>query len=151
MRDNLVAEFMCNVARGWTSSHGQFFAMGGFLLYKDGQPFQVLSPELFTELLDASCIEFPFVSTEELREKSMAHPLFAAITLLQTVWFIVQCISRRIQGFTITQLEMVTLSLIVMNGLLLIFWWHKPLDPPCLCSHRPHSAATPTESRSSRC
>jgi len=102
------------------------------MLYKDGRPFQVLSPEIFTELLDASCIEFPSASTEELRERSMAHPLFASITLLQTAWFIIQCVFRRIQGFAITQLEMVTLSLIVMNGLLLLFWWHKPLDPHSL-------------------
>src|SRR5258708_4982132 len=125
----LLNIYMCNTERGWTPSHGQFLAMGGFMLYKDGRPFQVVSPELFTELLDASCIEFPFAPVEELREKSMAHPLFASITLLQAVWFIVQCILRRVQGLTITQLEMVTLSLIVMNGLLLFFWWHKPLGP----------------------
>ena len=118
-----------NIARGWTPYHGQFLAMGGFLLYKDGQPFQVVSPELFTQLLERSCIEFPFASTEELRERSMAHPLFAAITLLQSIWFIIQCISRRVQGFVITQLELVTLSLVVMNGILLLFWWYKPLDP----------------------
>ena len=125
----LLNIYMCNTERGWTPSHGQFLAMGGFMLYKDGRPFQVLSPELFTELLDVSCIEFPFVPAEELRERSMAHPLFASITLLQTVWFIVQCILRRVQGLTTTQIEMVTLSLIVMNGLLLLFWWHKPLGP----------------------
>jgi hypothetical protein len=102
--------------------------MGGFLLYKEGRPFQVLSPEMLNHLLEAACIEFPSISTQELREKSKAHPLFAAITLLQTVWFIVQIITRQIQGLAITQLEMVTLSLIVMNALLLLLWWHKPLD-----------------------
>lgn len=103
--------------------------MGGFLLYKDGQPFQVVSPEVFTDLLDACCIEFPSVSAVEIRDKSMGHPQFAALAFLQTLWFVVQCIARRIQGFAITQLEMVTLSLVAMNGLLLIFWWNKPLDP----------------------
>ena len=111
-----------------TPAHGQFIVMGGFMLFKDGRPFQVLSPEKFTQLIDAGCIEFPFITKEEIYDKSKGQPILGVITFLQTLWFVVQCIARRVLGLSITQLEMVTLALIAMHGLLLVLWWHKPLD-----------------------
>jgi len=115
-------------ARGVTSAHGQFIVMGGFMLFKDGRPFQVLSPEKFTQLIDAGCIEFPFITKEEIYDKSKGQPVLGAIAFLQTLWFLIQCIARGVRGLSITQLEMVTLALVAMHGLLLFLWWHKPLD-----------------------
>lgn len=102
--------------------------MGGFLLFKEGRPYQVLSPDKFNTLVDAGFIDFPSITERDIKAKGMAHPLLTFLTLLQTLWFIIQCIARRSRGYTITLLEMVTLTFIAMHALLLFFWWHKPLD-----------------------
>jgi hypothetical protein len=120
--DGLNSRF---AARRWTAVHGQFAVMGGFLLFKDGTPNQVLSPEKFTTLVDAGCIDFPSITERDIKAKGKAHPLLTFLTFLQKIWFISQCIVRR---HSITLLEIMTLTFILMHALLLFFWWHKPLD-----------------------
>jgi len=114
--------------RRWTVMHGQFVIMGGFLLFQDDRPVQVLSPQKFTDLLDSACIDPPSITKDEIKRKGSSLPILAAITLLQTIWFFTQCIARGARGFSLTQLEMVTLYLISTHALLLVFWWKKPLD-----------------------
>lgn len=114
--------------RGWTVSHGQFVIMGGFILYHNDRPFQVLSTNTFTRLLDVGCIDFPYLPEQDIKIKSRSHPLLAAVTLLQATWFIIQCIARGVRGLDITQLEAITIVLIGVNALLLRAWWNKPLD-----------------------
>jgi len=48
--------------------------------------------------------------------------------ILQAIWFTTQCLSRLIKGLVITQLEVMTLVIVLMNGLILIFTYQKPLD-----------------------
>jgi len=49
------------------------------------------------------------------------------IAILQTTWFILQCIARGQQKLTLTELELVTLALASLNAVTYVFWWHKPL------------------------
>jgi len=114
--------------RRWTVMHGQFVIMGGFLLFQDNRPVQVLSPQKFTDLLDSACIDPPSITKDEIKRKGSSLPILAAITLLQTLWFVTQCIARGARGLALTQLEMVTLYLASTHALLLFFWWQKPLD-----------------------
>ena len=51
--------------------------------------------------------------------------------VLQTTWFITQCIARAAYGLTITELEIATLAFAVLNGLLYFLWWNKPQDVAC--------------------
>jgi len=103
--------------------------MGGFILYHNDIPQQVLSTYTFTKLLNAGCIDFPSITEQDIKIKSSAHPLLAAITLLQATWFIIQCIARGTRGLDITLLEAITIVLIGIHAILFIAWWHKPLDP----------------------
>jgi hypothetical protein len=114
--------------RRWTAMHGQFVIMGGFLLFQDDRPVQVLSPQKFTHLLDTTCIDFPSITEEEIKRKGSSLPLLSTITLLQTLWFFTQCVARGARGLALTQLEMVTLYLATAHALLLVPWWQKPLD-----------------------
>ena len=50
-----------------------------------------------------------------------------AIAILQSIWFIVQCIARGVEGLALTELELITLALASLNGLTYYFWWDKPL------------------------
>ena len=50
-----------------------------------------------------------------------------AVAILQSIWFfIVQCIARGVEGLALTELDLVTLALASLNGLMYYFWWDKP-------------------------
>ena len=39
-----------------------------------------------------------------------------------------QCIARRAQHLDLTLVELLTLSLAVLNGVMYFLWWNKPMD-----------------------
>ena len=118
--------------RGWTKAHGHFIQMGGFMLFEGNNTAKgVLSPERFTELLTAGKIEFPTVTVEEIEDRSKADGFSKVIALGQTLWFVAQCVARGAQHLDLTQVELLTLSLAVLNGVMYFLWWHKPLDVRC--------------------
>ena len=47
---------------------------------------------------------------DELKDKGKSDALTKFIVLLQTLWFVIQCIARGIQHLPITELEIVTLA-----------------------------------------
>jgi len=115
--------------------------MGGFSLVKDGVE-TVLGYDSFLELLEKKTIDrfrdgrwfrepceiaFPTITTEEILDKARGDFLSKAIVILQSLWFIVQCIARGKQGLALTELELVTLALASLNGVMYYFWWDKPL------------------------
>lgn len=67
------------------------------------------------------------ITEEELEDKAKGDFLSKAIAVLQVSWFIIQCIARFIQRLAITELEVATLALASMNGIMYYFWWNKPL------------------------
>ena len=91
----------------------------------------VLCWERFSELLKAGRIEFPKITVEQIEDRSKADGFSKMIALGQTLWFVLQCISRRAQNLDLTVIELLTLSLAVLNGLMYFLWWHKPLDVRC--------------------
>jgi len=91
----------------------------------------VLLPERFSELLKAGKIEFPTVTVEEIEDRSKADGFSKTISLGQTSWFVAQCIARGAQHLDLTLVELLTLSLAVLNGLMYFLWWNKPLDVRC--------------------
>jgi len=129
--------------------HGHFLIMGGFSLIKDGVE-TVLDYESFCELLkietaytiytkeqpyrnyqprfqEPFAIAFPTITAAEIHDKARGDFLSKAIVILQSLWFIVQCIARGKQGLALTELELVTLALASLNGVMYYFWWDKPL------------------------
>ena len=113
--------------------------MGGFSLVKDGIE-TVLDYELFLKLLNIPTtnprrrrfreqfeIAFPTITAAEIHDKARGDFLSKAIVILQSLWFIVQCIARGKQGLALTELELVTLALVSLNGVMYYFWWEKPL------------------------
>ena len=116
--------------KGWTKTHGHFIQMGGLMLFEGNTAKGVLSWSRFSELLTAEKIEFPTLTVEEIEDRSKADGFSKTIALGQTLWFVAQCISRRApsQHLDLTLIELLTLSLAVLNGLMYFLWWHKPLD-----------------------
>ena len=117
--------------RGWTKTHGHFIQMGGFMLFEGEIAKGVPTPERFSELLVAGKIDFPTVTVEEIEDRSKADGFSKMIALGQTLWFVAHCIARRSQHLDLTLVELLTLSLAVLNGLMYFLWWNKPLDVRC--------------------
>ena len=105
--------------------------MGGFMLFEGNIAKGVLFPERFSELLMAGKIDFPTITVEEIEDHSKADGFSKMIALGQTLWFIAQCIARGAQHLDLTLVELLTLSLAVLNGLMYFLWWNKSLDVRC--------------------
>ncbi|KDR79755.1 hypothetical protein GALMADRAFT_1360429 [Galerina marginata CBS 339.88] len=113
---------------GWTMAHGYFIQMGGFMLYEDGKAVGVLDPGELDGLISMGRITLPSITEEEIKDRSKGDGLSKAVVIVQTTWFIVQCIARRVQGLAITQLELATVGFAALNAVMYAFWWHKPLN-----------------------
>jgi len=116
----------------WTLTHGHLFEMGGFTLvdpdHIDADPKEqtrtVLTIDYFKENPN---IDMPKITVDKIQDKSKGDVLFKLIAILQTTWFILQCIARGKQRLALTELELVTLALASLNGVTFAIWWHKPL------------------------
>jgi hypothetical protein len=105
--------------------------MGGFVLFDGGEPKGILSLEWLEELHAADQIDFPKITEAEIEDRSKGDPLGKGLVVLQTSWFIAQCIARASQQLVVTEIELVTLAFATLNGLMYFFWWNKPLDVRC--------------------
>jgi hypothetical protein len=119
----------------WTLAHGFFLQMGGFMLCESGRPIQTLidgtweSNKDDTRLIwniEQKVIDPPRITEEDIRDRSKGDAITKTFIVLQTTWFIVQCIARWSQRIPVTELEVVTLGFAMLNGITYGLWWHKP-------------------------
>jgi len=115
-------------AEGWTITHGFFATMGGFMEYDGNQPIRVLLPEELESYSLTGNGDFPRISKAEIDDRSKGDAISKAFVVLQTGWFVTQCIARGIQGLPITELELVTVAFAAMNFGIYVLWWDKPLN-----------------------
>ncbi|KAI0062815.1 hypothetical protein BV25DRAFT_1991351 [Artomyces pyxidatus] len=108
----------------WTIQHGFFVAMGGFHCYKNGEPNHPLSPTDVIELVKTGNLVPP--TDDEIRGWSQGDALSKILAVVQTLWFVIQCIARRAEGLPITQLEVMTLAYTTVTVTMYAFWWDKP-------------------------
>ena len=101
------------------------------MLFEGNVAKGVLSAERFSELLEAGKIEFPDITVKEIEDRGKADGFSKTIVIGQTLWFVAQCLARRAQNLDITLVELLTLSLAVLNGVMYFLWWNKPLDVRC--------------------
>ena len=114
--------------------------MGGFHLFKrsseeksgtqtvsqeDDYP---LHPLLANDLTQDDIYSFAMPTKAEIKDKGKSDWLAKSLVLLQTSWFIMQCIARGIKHLPVTHLEIVTLAYAAMNFVIYVFWWNKPLN-----------------------
>ena len=87
----------------------------------------ILTLEMLRELVKDPSFEIQ-ITEDEISDRSKGDGLSKLIFILQSSWFIVQCIARHIQGLALTQLELTTLAMASLNGITCMLWWHKPLN-----------------------
>ncbi|KZP06160.1 hypothetical protein FIBSPDRAFT_764841 [Athelia psychrophila] len=113
----------------WTMTHGFLMTMGGFRYYRGGQPTCPLEYHEVLVLVESRSLVPP--TAGELRDKSKGDALSKTIAILQTLWFVAQCIARRVENLAITNLEIVTLAYTAITVAMYAAWWHKPLNMRC--------------------
>ncbi|KAH9959087.1 hypothetical protein BC827DRAFT_1135266 [Russula dissimulans] len=116
---------------GWTLTHGFFATMGGFMAYEGNKPIKVLLPEDLGSYSLTGNGDFPRVSKKEIQDKSKGDFISKAVVILQTSWFVIQCVSRGVQGLPITELELATIAFAGINLVIYLLWWDKPLNVQC--------------------
>ena len=128
-------------------THGFFIIMGGFHLFKHGSmetstnkqfisqegdiPIHPLAAsDLYGDdtALDIDFSSFTVPTEAEIKDKGKSDWLAKSLVLLQTSWFMMQCIARAIKHLPVTHLEIVTLAYAAMNFVIYVFWWNKPLN-----------------------
>ncbi|KAF7369948.1 hypothetical protein MSAN_00624600 [Mycena sanguinolenta] len=110
-----------------TKTHGFFFCMGGFISTK-GYP--IATEEQLEDLTLGPEFQAAIqkISEEDIKDRSKGDAFSKGIALLQGLWFILQTLARTHQRLAITQLEVATLAFAVVNILIWLLWWNKPLD-----------------------
>ena len=78
--------------------------------------------------LDIDFSSFSVPTEAEIKDKDKSDWFTKPLVLLQTSWFVMQCIARAIKQLPVTHLEIVTLAYAAMNFAIYVFWWNKPLN-----------------------
>ncbi|KAF8641737.1 hypothetical protein AX16_009814 [Volvariella volvacea WC 439] len=121
-----------NKHRRWTRTHGFFVQMGGLMqrVEVDGEvTYRVAG--LTTEDdkdFDWSSIKIPQIPEKEIKDHGKGDILAKTIVVIQTTWFVAQCIARHAQGLVLTEIELVTLAFATLNVITYGLWWDKPLN-----------------------
>jgi hypothetical protein len=102
--------------------------MGGFMEYDGNEPVQTLLPDELAGYSLTGTGDFPRIAVEDIKDKSKGDVISKGLVVFQTGWFIAQCIARGSQGLPITELELVTVAFAVLNLVMYVLWWDKPLN-----------------------
>ncbi len=100
----------------WNLTHGFLLEMKGLVHDYGGAIEDVQDiPE---------CLDIP---KEEISDKSKGDLLSKSLVVLQTTWFIFQCLARWMERLPVTELEVVTFAYAFLNIVTYALWWDKPL------------------------
>ncbi|KZP12340.1 hypothetical protein FIBSPDRAFT_836385 [Athelia psychrophila] len=91
-----------------------------------GKPHRPVSREDLEVIIQTKTFELPNKQDIDARSKSDAFS--KTVTILQALWFAMQCIARAIQHLPITNLEIATLAYTTMAIQMNLFWMNKPLN-----------------------
>jgi len=86
----------------------------------------VLYPEQLESYSLTGNGDFPRISKAEIEDKSKGDAISKGLVILQTSWFVTQCIARGTQGLPITELELATVAFAALNFAIYLLWWEKP-------------------------
>ncbi|KAF8663999.1 hypothetical protein AX16_000850 [Volvariella volvacea WC 439] len=124
-----IAEVNKREDRGWTRTHGFFIQMGGLMQRKqseetrNGACYRVVRPDMVNENT-----KIPYIPEKEIKDHGKGDILAKVIVVLQTTWFVAQCIARLVRGLALTEIELIALAFAVLNAVTYGLWWDKPLN-----------------------
>ena len=71
------------------------------------------------------------ISENEIIDRDKSDILSKGPVIAQSGWFILQCIARKVERLSITELGLVTLVFAMLNFVTYGLWWNKPLSVEC--------------------
>ncbi|KAF8658899.1 hypothetical protein AX16_001943 [Volvariella volvacea WC 439] len=136
IRERVVAGRVANKMKdhGWTRTHGFFLQMGGLVRVRSDSTYVVLQERWGVggggkrEWNALGQCEIPRIPEKEIKDHGKGDLLAKAIVVIQTTWFVAQCIARHTQGLILTEIELVTLAFATLNVITYGLWWDKPLN-----------------------
>ncbi|KAI4265643.1 MAG: hypothetical protein L6R38_009270, partial [Xanthoria sp. 2 TBL-2021] len=121
----------------WSLVHGFYALMGGYafsIKTADGDilPWPhtraALTPAGIMFCLNHEPDILPYLSPEQIKDKSKADGLKKTLVCAQATWFCVQCIARLAESLPLSLLELNTVAHALCTLVIYLLWWHKPLD-----------------------
>ncbi|KZP12328.1 hypothetical protein FIBSPDRAFT_836378 [Athelia psychrophila] len=110
----------------WTTTHGFFVLMGGFYHFHGDEAHHPASREEVANMISEGSFAPPNILAIKGRGK---RDVFSkTVTVLQMLWFVIQCIARGIQHLPITDLEIATLAYTTISVAMYRFWLNKPVN-----------------------
>ncbi|CAG7852709.1 SubName: Full=Uncharacterized protein {ECO:0000313/EMBL:CCA75244.1} [Serendipita indica DSM 11827] len=89
-----------------------------------GSPVHPLDEFDVIRLIEAGKLCLP--PSVELEDKCKSDGLAKFLVVAQTLWFIAQCIARKVSKLPLTELEVITLGHTLLTVAIYIAWWDKP-------------------------
>ena len=114
---------------------GVFVNMGGFHLFERSSKemsndHRCISRVDFHPLEEIDLLSYSksFIILTSKNQGQESDWLAESLVLLQTSWFVMQCITRAIEHLFETHLKIMMLAYAAMNFVIYVFWWNKPLN-----------------------
>jgi len=106
--------------------------MGGFIVRKPVNddstyraPYHLTGRNLYY-LREEGYIRLPYVTEEEIADKSKSDPFLKTVALGQILWSIVQIIKRRVRSLSISLLELSVFAFAAYALIVYVLYWKKP-------------------------
>lgn len=112
----------------WTMSHAFFADMGGFFLDTPERIAFPINAKQLHYLVKHGYLPLPCTTKKEIKDRNKVDALLRVITVLQTLWFMTNCVGRAVQDLTITTFELTTVGFIFCTLGTHLCWAHKPAD-----------------------
>ncbi|KAF7955128.1 uncharacterized protein EAE97_000387 [Botrytis byssoidea] len=118
----------------WSMRHSFYADMGGFAIQTGEGVTWPLDANEILYLIEKEWIKGPVISTQfvldknEIDDRNKQGILLRVSTIVQVLWFLMNCIARKLQHLTITTLELTTIGFIITTIGVFIFWFDKPAD-----------------------
>ena len=112
----------------WTMNHAFFADMGGFILKtRDWVPFPINARQLHY-LVEKDYLPYPTITRAQIKDRNKVDGLLRAITVFQTLWFLLNCLARAGQHIALTTFELTTVGFVFCTFGTFLCWAHKPAD-----------------------
>ena len=112
--------------KDWSLTHLQFADAQGFWIHaSDGNISPCRLKDLAEFISDRGLVDPP-ISEEELKSRGKSDWFIKLIAVIQTIWFVVQALVRKIQGCHVAPLEIMTVAFVLCSVVTYGFYIHLP-------------------------
>ncbi|QKX56049.1 uncharacterized protein TRUGW13939_03149 [Talaromyces rugulosus] len=113
----------------WTLAHGFFTTMGGLAIQtEDKKEYSILKNDSPVKLLESGRVDFPCITTEDIKHRSKTDAFVKFIAVCQSTWFAINIVARPGSNLHVTPLELATAAYVLCAVIAYALWWHKPKD-----------------------